>query len=161
MNLRRPQKVCARGGLWFTLLAAMPLTYQVEREKRLVLVRLSGYLRTAEVFDYQRTVWSLPEVAGFDELVDMSGVTEVEAVGRDIMVELAALASSMDPVGTAARTAIVAAKPEHFGLARMYEAHRETTPGATRKIRVFGEMDEAVAWLAHSPQEKASNQSTT
>jgi hypothetical protein len=52
----------------------MPIDYHIDHAHRLVVARGRGIFSTSDVMTYQLEVWSQPEVAGFDELVDMSGV---------------------------------------------------------------------------------------
>ena len=55
----------------------VPIEYRILHERRLVLAKGHGTLTDQEVFGYQRDVWSLPEVAGYDELVDMTQVQDI------------------------------------------------------------------------------------
>jgi hypothetical protein len=50
----------------------VPIDYLINHERRVVLARCRGVLTDEDVFGYQHEVWSRPEVAGYDELVDMS-----------------------------------------------------------------------------------------
>jgi len=50
----------------------MPLAHRIDHRPRLVIARASGTLTDEEVFAYQKDVWSRPDVAGYDELVDMT-----------------------------------------------------------------------------------------
>ena len=44
----------------------MPITYDIDREQRLVLATPRGVLTDAEIFGYQQEVWSQPEVNGYN-----------------------------------------------------------------------------------------------
>jgi hypothetical protein len=55
----------------------MPLSYRIDPDRRLVVTRGNGVLKDHEVFDYQNEVWSRADVAGYDELIDMSDVTQI------------------------------------------------------------------------------------
>jgi hypothetical protein len=52
----------------------MPIEYRIDSERRIVIARGYGTFTHADVLRYQRDVWSRPELAGYDELVDMSHV---------------------------------------------------------------------------------------
>jgi hypothetical protein len=52
----------------------MPIGYRVDHNRRLVAARAHGILVAEDLFGYQREAWSRPDVAGYDELVDMRAV---------------------------------------------------------------------------------------
>jgi len=106
-----------------------------------------GILTTEEIFAYQREVWSQPDVAGYDELVDMSDVVEVASPSAVRIVQLAALSAAMDVRAPATRFAIVAPRDFEFALGRMYAAHREMDSRSTRRVEVFRSREDAMAWL--------------
>jgi hypothetical protein len=125
----------------------MPLEHRIDHRLRLVLTRAIGTLTDDEVFGYQREVWSRPDVAGYDELVDMSDVGHVAVPSADRIVQLASLSASMDARTPASRFAIVAPRDFEFALGRMYEAHRELDSRGTKRVGVFRSRAEALAWL--------------
>lgn len=112
-----------------------------------MIARASGVLTDEEVFGYQREVFSNPAVAGYDELVDMTLVEEIQLPSHARARELAALSASMDPPGVETRFAIVAPQSEAFGVGRMYEMLREMQPGSGKKVGVFRTTEEAMAFL--------------
>jgi len=127
----------------------MPLKYHIDHARRLVVARGSGVLTGADIFDYQREVWSRPDVVGYDELVDMTGVTEIATAipAGDNFRALAALSAAMDPAETPSKFAIVAGEELAFGLGRMYQTYRELDPKSTKEVRVFRTLTEAMAYL--------------
>ncbi len=125
----------------------MPIRYTIDRERRLVTATPQGVLTDADIFAYQQAAWSGPETKGFDELIDMGGVTEVEFVSADRVSELARLSGSMDAPDSPSRLAIVAASDHHYGLGRMYQAYREIATPGTKVVRVFRNRAEALEWL--------------
>jgi hypothetical protein len=125
----------------------MPIHYQIHTDKRLVVARGSGVFTDEDVFRYQREVWSRPEVAGFDELVDMTAVESIAVPSAARVRDLAALSASMDPPSAPSRMAIVAPQDIAYGLGRMYEANREMDERSTKKVEVFRTLEEALAFL--------------
>lgn len=129
----------------------MALTYGIDRERRLVVCSPSGTLTDADIFGYQREVWSLPEVAGFDELVDMTEVEHIALPSPQRVVDLARLSAEMDAENAGrslSRMAIVAPTDIAFGLGRMYQAYREMkSHGVPREIAVFRTLAEALTFL--------------
>ena len=125
----------------------MPMVYRIDHDRRLVLARAIGPFSGAVAFGYQQEVWSRPDVAGYDELIDMSGVTEIDMQSPDRLRQLAEVASTTDVPGGAARLAIVAPTDLTFGLGRMYETHRALQRGSTKSVGIFRTMPEALAFL--------------
>ena len=125
----------------------MALDYKIDHQQRLVATRCSGTLTDADVFHYQRDVWSQPEVQGYNELVDMTDVEQVElpSVGR--ARQLAAVSAKMDGEAPPSKFAIVAVTELHYGLGRMYSSWRNTDERSKKEVSVFRSRAEALAWL--------------
>ena len=135
----------------------MPIDYGIDRERRLVVCAPYGTLTDQDIFGYQRDVWSLPEVAGFDELVDMSAVEHIALPHPKRVEDLARLASQMDAESGAApaRMAIFASTDIAFGLGRMYQAHREMRSQGGRRVGVFRTLEDALGYLGLEPGPEA------
>ena len=74
----------------------MSIEYHIDHGRRLVLASASGMLTPEDLFNYQRIVWSLPEVRGFNELVDMRKVEDILSPTFEHISELAKLSADMD-----------------------------------------------------------------
>ncbi len=125
----------------------MAIEHRIDIEQRLVVAKVHGTLTGPEVFTYQREVWSRSEVAGFDELIDMSDVEHIDLPSIDRVRQLARYSAQMDPAGPASKLAIVAPKDVAYGLGRMYETYRGLDQKSTKRISVFRSMADALAWL--------------
>ena len=125
----------------------MPLEHRIDHRLRLVLTRAIGTLTDEEIFGYQREVWSRPDVAGYDELVDMSAVEHVAVSSIERVAELASFSAAMDTRPSVSRFAIVAPRDFEFGLGRLYGARREMDSRGTKRVGVFRSRAEALAWL--------------
>ena len=125
----------------------MPLEHRIDHRRRLVLTRATGTLTGPEIFGYQREVWSRPDVAGYDELVDMTDVEHVAFESVERVVALASVSAGMDARSPTTRFAIVAPRDFEFALGRMYGAHRELEGRSTKRVGVFRTRPEALAWL--------------
>ena len=125
----------------------MPIEYHIDHVRRLVLATGHGTFTDEDVFGYQCEVWSRADVAGYDELVDMSDVQAIVLPSARRVLELADLSAGMDE-NVSARFAIVAPDNLAYGLGRMYEAYRGTNKRSTKIVRVFRSRPEAIAWLA-------------
>ncbi len=127
---------------------AMSIEYEVDHQSRLVRARGRGTLTDEDVFAYQREVWSRPEVAGYDELIDMTEVKEIALPSGERVRQLAILSALMDPRSPASKFAIVAPQDLAFGLGRMYQTYRGLDERSTKKVGVFRTLERALAFLA-------------
>jgi hypothetical protein len=129
----------------------MPIIYKVDHDARIVIAAGQGKLTDADVFEYQRDVWSRADVTGYNELVDMRGVTEIALPSVERVRALAELAAKMDDKVSHSRLAIVAPDDLAFGLGRMFQSHRELVREfdgrGTKEVGVFRTMEEALVFL--------------
>jgi len=125
----------------------MPFVYRVDHDARMVLAVGTGVITDADVFGYQKDVWSRPDVAGYDELVDMSLVTEIVVPSGDRVRDLATLSATMDDKTAKSKFAIVAPADVAFGLGRMFQAYRELDRRSTKEVGVFRTKRDALAFL--------------
>jgi hypothetical protein len=125
----------------------VPIEYTIDHEHRVVRARGSGVFTDDEVFAYQREVWSRPDVAGYDELIDMTNVIRIALPSIDRLRDLATLAAEMDQGTPPAKFAIVAPGDVAYMLGRLYKAIHGTTKGSTRRVGVFRTLPEALAFL--------------
>jgi len=125
----------------------MPIEYHVDHGRRLVLISASGKLTEEDIFNYRRKVWSLPDVRGFNELVDASKLEEISSLTIEKISELAKLSAKMDDNTISTKLAIVASDTFLYGMGRLYEAFRTVNPKSTKKVSVFRTMQEAIEWI--------------
>jgi hypothetical protein len=132
----------------------MPIVYRIDHERKVVLTRGYRAFTDEDVFTYQHTVWSRPDVAGYSELVDMTFVTDIPLPSIHRVRDLATTAASMDHPSAAARMAIVAPDDLAFGLGRMFESYKSFDERTTKEVSVFRTFPEAYAFLniTDSPQ---------
>ncbi len=125
----------------------MPITYTIDHARRLVQAEAHGTLTDDEAFDYQREVWSRADVAGYNELVDMTNVTFIALPSSERVRELARYSASLDPESPASKMAIVAPGDLAFGLGRMYTTNRAMNPQSTKHVSVFRTRAAALEFL--------------
>src|SRR5262245_29763876 len=136
MNRRKPWKG-----------PAVPITYRIDPERRLVWARGSDTFSGEDAFAYQREVWSRLEVVGFSELIDMTEVTRIVQPSGVRMQALAHESAAMDGPADGPRLAIVAPDSLVFGLGRMYQTYRQLEPASRKAVGVFRTLEAAVAFL--------------
>jgi len=132
----------------------MPIACRLDHDARVVVAVGHGVLTDRDVFDYQQGVWSRADVVGFDELIDMTRVTEVALPSADRVRDLASTAASMDAGAPRSRLAIVASTDFVYGLGRMFQVHRQLDANNTRVVGVFRTMDDALAFLGRTQPPK-------
>lgn len=125
----------------------MPLDYRIDRERRVVFATATRTLSDEDVFTYQREAWSRTDLAGYDEVVDLSLVEDLVLSSGDRVRALAELAAAMDVPGSSSKLAIVAPQDLAYGFARMFETYRTMNPGGGKVVSVFRSMQAALDWL--------------
>ena len=125
----------------------MPIEYQIDHGRRLVLASASGKLTAEDFFNYKRNVWSRPEVRGFNELVDARKIEEILSLSFEKISELAKLSANMDDNTISTKLAIVASDTVFYSLGQLYEVYRNMNPKSTKKVAVFRSMQEALDWI--------------
>jgi hypothetical protein len=126
----------------------LPLRIRVFPEQRLVLASGHGKVTDDDMFRYQHEFWmTRRDVAGFDEIVDMTLAEDFDIPTPERLQELAEVAAGVDPPTMSPRLAIVA--PDHlaFALGRMYGLYREMHPLNTKQVEVFRTLAEALHFL--------------
>jgi len=125
----------------------MPIEYRIDHERRVIIAKGKGTFTSEDMFRYQQEAWSQPGVAGYNELVDMTEVTEIVDPSVENVRRLVQLSASMDPPDSHARFAIASPNKLMFGLGRLYETYRELDPKSTKAVRVFKTVREAMEFL--------------
>ena len=125
----------------------MPIEYHIDHGRRLVLASASGKLTAEDFFNYKRNVWALPDVRGFNELMDARKLEEILSLTFEKISELAKLSANMDDNTLSTKLAIVASGTFLYGMGRLYEAFRTVNPKSTKKVSVFRTMQEAIDWI--------------
>jgi len=118
----------------------MPASYEIDRERRLILNRAWGVLTADDLRVTREKLQDDPEFqSDFAQLFDLRDVTEI-AISSTMMGNVASSSVFLPGV----RRAFVTGNAMQFGMARMFAAHAEIH---RQQVRVFREMSEALAWL--------------
>ncbi|HEY7028736.1 MAG TPA: hypothetical protein VH438_14070 [Gemmatimonadales bacterium] len=125
----------------------MPISCRINHLRRVVLASGHGTLTDQDVFTYQKTIWSRKDVAGYDELMDMTEVQKIVPPSAARIRQLAEVASRMDSSNSASKFAILAPTDEAYGYGRMFKAFRAYQDGETRNVEVFRTKQEVMGFL--------------
>ena len=124
----------------------MPFSVEVDGEKMLLISRWEGPVDEPLLRQYVDDAWTDPSRRGFHELIDFSGVTEVNASFETIQA-MAEYSRQYDNPDGVARTALVAPTALIFGLSRMFASLRTSDESENREFAVFESDTEAFDWL--------------
>ena len=123
----------------------MPVDYEIDREGGVVRVTASGGVSDADLFAFARRVAADPELdVPRPELCDFRHARAADLSAATVR-ELAEIFAETDAKRAGRRVALVCPGDTAYGLARMYQAHRE---GGPHEIRVFRDLAAARTWLA-------------
>ena len=119
----------------------MPAFYKIDRERRLVLSTGSGTVTRDDLMGHQDRLLEDPDFdPSFCQLWNLTLVTESRLKAAD--VEMMARRDVFSPFS---RRAIVVGTDEHYGLARMFQIHRELS--GEHGIRIFRNLDDGLDWI--------------
>ena len=119
----------------------MPASYTIDKERRLVTSTMTGVLTQAEVLEQVHQLVTDPTVdPAFSQLVDCRQVTELKCSAEEVRQ-----IATTDIFSAQSRRAFLVTDDLLYGLARMYEIHRELR--GEGGIRVFRNVDEAMEWV--------------
>ena len=125
----------------------MPISCRINHFRRVVLAAGHGILKDQDVFVYQKTVWSRKDIAGYDELMDMTDVQKIVPPSTARIRQLAEVASKMESSNSTSRFAILAPSDEAYGYGRMFQAFRAYQDGGIRNVEVFRTAEEVLVFL--------------
>src|SRR6266853_3969647 len=132
-----PQVCFHSGGRGFH----MPAFYKIDKERRLVMSSGSGVLTKEDIFGHQERLSKDPDFdPTFSQLSDFTHITKIDITPED--VRLAAKKNLFSPQS---RRAMLVKDDLQFGLARMFEIHRELA--GEKGIRVFRKIEDALDWI--------------
>ncbi len=119
----------------------MSAFYNIDKERRLVLSSGDGVLTKADLLGHMDQLSKDPDFdPDFSQVLDFRQITALE-IGPEDVRQLA----QRNIFSPRSRRAFVVKDDLQFGLARMFEIHRELK-GETG-IRVFRTFDEAMDWI--------------
>jgi hypothetical protein len=122
----------------------MPIEHRYDPALRTLFLEFSGEVSEAELVDTARKLAADPSIPpGHRELVDLSRIQNTDVTSAALR-RVAHIYTESDKRPEDSRVAIVAPGDLYYGLSRMYEAFRRSSPV---EIRVFRELGEARAFL--------------
>jgi hypothetical protein len=129
----------------------LAIEYCVDRDKKLLVMNGSGVLTADDVLGYLKDVLSRNDLAGYDELLDLSRVDEIVLSTIGKMQLLAQIATGMAKGTEMTRLAIVAGNESTQGLGRMYETYQNLQGKGSKEVAVFSVREAALEFLNVDP----------
>jgi hypothetical protein len=118
----------------------MSFDYRIDLARGLVITLGSDTLTGQDLLGHTGKLAKDPQFrADMREFLDLRGVTKLEIAGSTVR----ALAR-LNPFGAGARRALLVGSDVAFGMARMYQTFRDTSPD---ELEVFRDLDPALEWL--------------
>jgi hypothetical protein len=127
----------------------MPLTVRVDQALRVRYAVASGTVTDADVLDtYGGELVDPTFDPALDQIFDGRAIDRLEVTSEALrtLADLMVVVDGALPPGIHPRVAIVVPTDVAFGLARMYQAYRESR-GTPKQYYVCRSMDEARRWM--------------
>ena len=122
----------------------MPLSYVIDRQRRLVTSTASGVVTYADLLAHQNGLKNDPDFdPTFDQLVDGIRATKIELSTDNVR---AIARQRLFAAGS--RQAFATSTEFAFGMARMFELYRDSADTG-RIVKVFNGLEAAQEWLLH------------
>jgi hypothetical protein len=121
--------------------SGMPLSYKIDKARKLVRNTGSGYVAKEEVFAQQDQLLNDPDFdPSFSQLADFAQLTDTDIGMEDLQV----IAQS-DVFSIHSRRALLVNGDVAYGFAKIFQLYRQLA--GAHGIRVFRTTDEALDWL--------------
>lgn len=131
----------------------MPLTHRIDTRECTLYVGASGVVLHAELLALRRRILGDPHLRPeLSWIVDLREVVRVEVSGAQLR-DLAGSRPARPLTSDETRVAVLTSDDEVFGLLRMFQQARTTTPETTE---VFGDPAAARRWLGLSVRTETS-----
>ncbi len=138
-----------RGASGFGTLPLVPIEFDVDPERRLVVARATGRIGWSELQEYFAKVWTRDDLRGFSEIFDWTGSEGVSLSVAELRNLAGAARTFYDP-SSAGRLALVVPSSDTKN-AHLYRTLRELRSKSGPEIRIFEERSAAEAWMATRP----------
>lgn len=125
----------------------MPIRYTIDPHHRAVIIEITGRLTLADAVEaagkLRREPFFQPDFAA---VFDLSAADRID---MDADAISSFLNAGHDPFKPGVRRAIIATRPDTYGIGRMYQG-----VSGDLNVYIFRSRDEAMPWVAQSPVNK-------
>jgi len=127
----------------------MPAKHVIDIKARLLITTWEGDATDNDLIEglevYQKNIQSKSEYYGFNEILDLTGITDLK-ITREGLITIGKVASTSDSKEISTKLAVIVSSSLAYGLVRMYEVLRSFSKSSTKSIRVFKKESDAFEW---------------
>jgi hypothetical protein len=127
----------------------MPVDYLIDHNHKVLVVKGRGLVVGKDLSAYER-IAARPETAGYNVLIDLSRVEEIEQPSEDQIRNMAGLFNRIHICSKAMPLLVIVAHTDYlYGLARVFQGYREAGDATT--VAVFRRLEDAKRFLSLPP----------
>jgi len=127
----------------------MPAEHHIDHENNLIITTWEGAATDTEFLEvlseYQKNILCAPDCNTYNEVFDVSQATEIN-ITIEGLLKIGREASKTDHLFTHKKLAFIVSSDWAFSLVRTYEFYRTIGKKSSKKVSVFKNKDEAIAW---------------
>jgi hypothetical protein len=125
--------------------AAGGIVFEADRHARVRTATFHGRIDDAILLESYARLLRAPD---FDPtLHDVVDLSDADLqISATALWKLIGMLAQLDSLGRRTRVALVAVQTVAYGLARMYELIRSSSPGSTEEVRVYRDRETALKW---------------
>lgn len=128
----------------------MPANHHIDKHAQLIITTWEGEAHDVEFIDaisaYQNNIQNHPDNITYNEVVDLSNVTNIKLT-TDGIKNIGLIAAATDHIEVNRKLAIIVSSNLAFGIASMYKAYRGFSNNSHKEIRVFKTKKDAFEWV--------------
>ena len=135
----------------------MLVSHRIDHENKVIITTLAPEEVDLTLFleaftKYNEELRYLPDFQEYHELVDFRPITRIN-ISPGELKEFSNFAVNKDEQHAFTRLALLVDSKPAFTLAKIYEMIRNFNPASRKQVKVFREMETAMAWLVEGGQD--------
>jgi hypothetical protein len=139
----------------------MLVSHRLDHDNKIIITTFAPEEATLKLFldafsNYQEELKYLPDYQNYNELVDFRPITNINITASELK-EFGNFTMTTDTRDSVTRLALLVDSKPAFTLAKVYETVRNLTPASKKQVKVFRDMEDALAWLAVNGDQESNN----
>lgn len=128
----------------------MPAKHTIDIKSQLLITSWKGDVTESEFIDvlrkYQKNIRSKSEYIGFNEILDLTEVTNIHLSAGGLR-RIGVIAAKTDSTDMVTKVALIVSSDLAYGLAVIYCACRSVLTNSNKTMRIFKKEGEAYKWI--------------